>query len=241
MGALILGLFRSTDTRAADSAFKSLSPEVQTAEWAQKWWLPRHQEKLTAIASTKGMIDLLWIGDSITHNWENKGKSVWEKYYGNRKAFNLGFSGDRTEQVLWRFRNDALACVSPKLAIVMIGTNNTGHRKDPAVETAAGIDAIVQSLRWRLPNTKILLLAIFPRGATKKDELRVLNGQINKRIAKFADNKTVFFKDVSRVFLEKDGTLSPSVMPDLLHPGEQGYTLWAESIEPLVKQLMGEL
>jgi len=241
VGAVVFGALPSRSTHAADSEFKSLSPEAQTAEWAQKWWLPRHQEKLAGLAAAKGMIDLLWIGDSITHNWENQGKPVWEKYYGNRKAFNLGFSGDRTEHVLWRFRNDTLSCISPKLAIVMIGTNNTGHRKDPAVETAAGVEAIVQSLRWRLPDTKIMLLAIFPRGANKKDELRMLNDQINKRIAKFADNKMVFFKDVSGVFLEKDGTLSPSVMPDLLHPGEHGYTLWADAIEPLVKQLMGEL
>jgi lysophospholipase L1-like esterase len=241
--AFVCGSFAFTSSPAicADAEFKSVSPEVQTAEWAQKWWLPRHQEKLAGTTAAKGMIDLLWIGDSITHSWEGQGKPVWEKYYANRKAFNLGFSGDRTEQVLWRFRNDALACISPKLAIVMIGTNNTGHRKDPAVETAAGIEAIVQSLRWRLPNTKILLLGIFPRGADKKDEFRMLNDQVNRRIAKFADNKVVFFKDVSGVFLAKDGTISREVMKDLLHPTEQGYALWAEAIEPLVKQLMGEL
>jgi lysophospholipase L1-like esterase len=239
--ALAWGAFGHAAAIGAEPEYKSLTPEVQTAEWAQKWWLPRHEEKLAAIAAAKGKVDLLWIGDSITHSWENQGKPVWEKYYAHRNAFNLGFSGDRTEQVLWRFRNDELACLNPKLAIVMIGTNNTGHRKDPAVETAAGIEAILSSLRWRLPNTKILLLAIFPRGATKKDEMRVLNDQINKRIAKFADNKTIFFKDIASVYLGMDGSLSTDVMRDLLHPTEQGYAMWAEAIEPTVKQLMGEL
>jgi len=239
-GALALGAFSHARAQGAEGEFKSLSPEVQTAEWAQKWWLPRHEEKLAGIAAAKGKVDLLWIGDSITHLWEGQGKPIWEKYYAHRNAFNLGFSGDRTEQVLWRFRNDELACLNPKLAILMIGTNNTGHRKDPAVETAAGIEAILSSMRWRMPNTKIILLAIFPRGATKKDELRMLNDQINKRIAKFADNKTVFYKDLASVFLAKDGALPTNIMPDLLHPSEEGYAKWAEAIEPMVKQLMGE-
>jgi beta-glucosidase len=218
----------------------ALKPEVQTAEWAQSWWMPRHQEKLDEL-KTRGQIDLLMIGDSITHGWENgAARKIWDRYYGQRNALNLGFSGDRTEQVLWRFQNGEIDGISPKLAIVMIGTNNAGHRREDPQQTAAGVQAIVERLAARLPHTKVLLLAIFPRGADSSDDLRKLNDATNKIIAGYADDRRVFYLDIGAAFLEDGGVLPKSIMPDLLHPNEKGYALWAEAMEPKVKELMGE-
>ncbi len=217
----------------------ALKAEVQTAEWAQSWWMPRHEEKL-AERKEMGQVDLLMIGDSITHGWENTGRKTWDKYYAKRKTLNIGFSGDRTEQVLWRFAHGEIDEISPKLAIVMIGTNNAGHRKDPAEQTAAGIKAIVNQLRGRLPKTKVLLLAIFPRGEGKEDELRELNKATNEIVAELADDENVFFLDINSKFLEDGGRLPKSIMPDLLHPNAKGYEIWAEAMEPTIKRLMGD-
>ena len=180
------------------------------------------------------------IGDSITHGWEGRGKKVWDEYYAKRNAFNIGFSGDRTENVLWRLQHDAIKGVAPKLAVIMIGTNNTGHRQDPADETAAGIKAIINELQKQLPETKILLLAIFPRGAKTDDPFRQLNKRINEIIVGCADDKRVFFLDINSEFLEDDGTLPKSIMPDLLHPHEAGYATWAKAMESTIASLMGE-
>ena len=180
------------------------------------------------------------IGDSITHGWESGGKATWEKYYAGRNAVNLGFSGDRTEQVIWRLQHGEVDGISPKLCVIMIGTNNTGHRQDPADETALGIQYIVEELRKRVPDSKILLLAIFPRGETPRDELRQLNDKINARIAGLANNQDVYFLDINHVFLEDRGTLPRSIMPDLLHPGPEGYELWATAMEPMVARLMAD-
>ncbi len=218
---------------------KALQPEVQTAEWAVKWWMPRHEQKLKEKAEMKE-VDLLMIGDSITHGWEGRGKKVWDKYYAKRNALNLGFSGDRTEQVLWRFDHGEIDDIAPKAAVVMIGTNNTGHRQDDPDETAAGVKAIVDQLGEKLPEMKVLVLAIFPRGAKADDGLRKINDAINERLSKLADNKRVFYLDISDKFLEEDGTLPKSIMPDLLHPNEEGYEIWAKAMEPLVAKLMGE-
>lgn len=218
---------------------KATTPEVQTAKWAVPWWMPRHEQKL-AERKKMGEVDLLWIGDSITHGFENGGKQVWEKYYAPRHSLNLGFSGDRTEQVLWRLQHGEVDGISPKLAVMMIGTNNTGHRQDPAEETAAGIRAILDELHARLPKTKVLLLAVFPRGEKPDDKLRKLNDEINKLIAKFGDGKQVCYLDIGDKFLEADGTLPKSIMPDRLHPNGKGYEIWAEAIEPSIKELMGE-
>ncbi len=218
---------------------KALQPEVQTAEWAVKWWIPRHEQKLKELAEMK-TVDLLMIGDSITHGWETGGKAVWEKYYGKRNALNIGFSGDRTEQVLWRFDHGEIDGIVPKAAVVMIGTNNTGHRKDNPDETAAGVKAILDKLAEKSPKTKVLLLAIFPRGESAKDELRVINDQINERLSKLADNKQVYYLDLSDKFLDGDGTLPKAIMPDLLHPNAKGYEIWAEAMEPTLARLLGE-
>mgnify|MGYP002640175882 CR=1 FL=1 len=222
----------------------SVQPETLKESWAVGWWMPRHEEVVKRVA--KGNVDLLMIGDSITHWWQKFGKQrrgaqmVWDEYYGGRNAVNLGFAGDRTENVLWRLQNGEVAGISPKLAVLMIGTNNAGHRKEDPQLTALGIQAILSELRTRLPTTKILLLAIFPRGANEDDEFRKLNTRTNALIGKFADDKTVFFLDVNSRFLVENGNLNKRIMPDLLHPNEQGYRIWAEAMEPTIKKLMGE-
>ncbi len=217
----------------------ALKSEVQTAEWAKPWWMPRHQEKLAELKSRE-KVDLLMIGDSITHGWEGGGKAVWEKCYAKRHALNLGFSGDRTENVLWRLQHGAVDGIAPKLAVVMIGTNNAGHRQDKPEHTAAGVEAIVKELRTRLPEMKILLLAIFPRGKDANDPLRKLNDATNKILTTYADDKHVFYLDVGEHFLDDQGELPESIMPDRLHPNGKGYAIWAKAMEPTIRRLMGE-
>jgi len=217
----------------------SVKPVVQDAKWAVKWWMPRHKEKL-ALKDKMGQVDLVFLGDSITHAWDNKGKDVWKQYYEKRKALNIGFSGDRTEHVLWRLNNGAVDGIKPKLLVMMIGTNNTGHRMDKAEDTALGIKNILQALSKKLPETKVLLLAVFPRGEKPEHKMRVRNDEINKIIKTYADDKKVFWLDINQKFLDSNGVLPKSVMKDLLHPNKDQYKVWAEAIEPKVKVLMGE-
>lgn len=201
-------------------------------------WKKRHEQKVAAAQGTE--CDLLFIGDSITHGWEGAGKNVWQKYYAARKPFNIGFSGDKTEHVLWRMENGELAKFQPKVAVIMIGTNNTGHTMQKAEETAAGVKAIITQLHQHSPKTKVLLLAIFPRGATADHKMRKLNDSINAILQTYDDGKTVYYLDLAPAFLDKDGNLPKSVMPDLLHPKAAGYQIWAETMEPKLKALLGE-
>ena len=201
------------------------------------WWTARHEDRLARIR--QGDVDLLLIGDSITQGWESEGRHIWDIYYGKRHAVNLGFNGDRTEHVLWRLDHGEIEGITPKLAVVMIGTNNTGAGDDP-LETAAGIQAILTTLRTTVPGSKILLLGVFPRSASEDDPLRRLNVALNDRIRVFSDNQQVFFLDLSRLFLDGQGRLSQDLMPDSLHLSERGYQVWAEGMEELISKLMGE-
>ena len=201
------------------------------------WWGKRHYKVLSEIAS--GDVDLIYVGDSITHGFENKGKAIWDEYYAPRNAVNMGFSGDRTQHVLWRFDHGEIDGISPKLAILMIGTNNSNGNDNTAEEIADGIKAICAEMRTKLPKTKILMLAIFPRGEGPSAQ-REKNAKASLLASQIADGKHIFYLDINDKFLTADGTLSKDIMPDLLHPNEKGYTIWAEAIEPTVKELMGE-
>ena len=199
-------------------------------------WMKRHDKFNERVKM--GNVDLLFIGDSITQGWEGAGKNVWAKFYGSRNAVNLGIGGDRTEHVLWRLENGNIANISPKLAVIMIGTNNSGSNSSK--EIADGVAAIVAKLRKELPKTKLLVLGIFPRGADEADKRRQVNKGANELISKLADDKDVYYLDIGPKFTEADGKLSKEIMPDLLHLNEKSYTIWAESIEPMVAKLMGE-
>lgn len=204
-------------------------------------WMKRHEEFVAE--AHRGGIDVLFLGDSITDFWRNRGKAVWEREFGSMRAANFGISGDRTQHVLWRLRNGEADGYRPKVVVLIIGTNNTGmenHTTTPrnsVPEVIDGVTAVVHELRGRFPEAKILFLAIFPRG--EKDSLqRTQVTDANQALAKLNDGRHVFFLDIGAKFLDAEGNIPRDVMPDLLHPSEKGYELWADAIrEPLRKLL----
>ncbi len=201
------------------------------------WWTLRNNAVNERVK--KGNVDLLFIGDSITHSWESGGKKYWDQYYARRNAVNMGFSGDRTQHVLWRLDHGHLEGISPKLAVLMIGTNNSNGNDNTAEEIADGIIAICKKLRTKCSKTKILILAIFPRGPEPSDQ-REKNAKASLLASKIADGKMIHYLDTNDKFLTKDGFLTKNIMPDYLHPNEAGYKIWAEAIETKVAELMGE-
>jgi lysophospholipase L1-like esterase len=215
------------------------SPEYASTKPAPRKeasWQARHKSMNERVK--KGNVDLLMIGDSITHGWEGQGKQVWKQYYEKRNAVNLGIGGDQTQHVLWRLEHGNIDGIHPKLAVLMIGTNNDGC--DDPQEIAAGVKVVVEKLREKLPETRVLVLGIFPRGPNLKDHRRQLNAKANEIIAKLADDKDIYYLDIGQKFLKEDGTLTKDIMPDLLHPNAKGYAIWAKAIEPSVAKLMGE-
>lgn len=230
---------------AAAPAKPANTAVVPAERMSEAWWAERFAKSKQS--AERGDTSLLFIGDSITQGWEEEGAEVWAKSYAPREALNLGFSGDRTQHVLWRLDHmdfgalakPAAGQAAPKLAVVMIGTNNSNGDDNTAREIADGITAVVKSLRAKLPRTKVLLLAIFPRGE-KPDAQRAKNAEASRLASSIADGVDVVYLDIGAKLLEPDGTLSKEVMPDLLHLSPKGYAIWAEAIEPKVRELSGE-
>jgi beta-glucosidase len=197
-------------------------------------WMERH-ESMNAKAR-QGKIDLIYIGDSIVQRYEGVGKPVWDHYYAPRNALNLGISGDRTQHVIWRLDHGNIDGITPKLAIVMIGQNNGGHNS--ATEIAEGVTEVVKRIRTKLPDTKILLLGIFQRREKPTPERAVL-AEANEIISKLADS-SISYMDINSVFVQPDGTIPATLMPDYEHPSELGFKRWAEAIETKVAELIGD-
>jgi lysophospholipase L1-like esterase len=197
-------------------------------------------EKYLAVAR-QGQARLVFFGDSITWNWSTKGWDIWKKSFSQWQPANFGASGDRTQHVLWRIENGELDGLHPKAVVVLIGTNNVGGY--PAEAIARGVAKIVETIRAKAPDAKVLLLAIFPRGEkastpAEPNKARDTVAQVNAIIARLADNQHVFFLDIGSKFLEPDGSIRKEIMPDFVHPSTAGHQIWADAITPKLTELM---
>jgi beta-glucosidase len=204
-------------------------------------WLRHHEDRKRWCTGQD--VDPLMVGDSIVFGWSRTGHKVWDEFYGKRKAVNIGSSGDQTYHMLWHFQNgglDGMKDRNPKLVVMMIGTNNRGIPELHGADSAYGILALLKEIHAKLPESKILLMPIFPRGDTPDDKGRLRNDEINKIIRTYVDHKTVHWLDIGRVFLDGEGKMNRGLMPDALHPNEEGYRVWGRAMEPAIRKFLGE-
>ena len=197
----------------------------------------KQHESFVEIAK-KGEAQVVFLGDSITAGWNGQ-KALFEKEFAQYKAANFGIGGDRTQHVLWRVENGEFEGIKPKVVVLMIGTNNSGVGENSVEQIAAGIHNTIVAIHKRTPDTKILLLAIFPRGAGETNNPgRTKNKAVNELIAKLHDGKKVHYFDIGAKFLTADGTLEKSVMPDLLHLNAASYQVEADAIREKLASLV---
>lgn len=252
MAAAILSMSLFVPAFAADPA-KPAAPAAQPKAAAPKeaadvgaikqgrdqgaGFLKRHEGFLADLKAKNGKVDLLLVGDSITDGWRGGGKEAIKAWTEKLSVYNIGIGGDRTQHVIWRLENGEIEGISPKVAMLMIGTNNLSANTNE--EIVAGVTKIVQMLNKKLPNTKVLLLGIFPRSAKPEDAARGRIKAINEAIAKLDDGgKKVKYLDIGVKFLDKDGNLPKEIMPDALHPNAKGYQIWVEAVQPTLDELM---
>jgi N-acetylglucosamine-6-sulfatase len=202
----------------------------------ESWWKDRWVVKDKEIHNSKDA-KIVFLGDSITQAWEDTGKSAWDKHFAPLGAVNWGYSGDRTEHLIWRLQNGSIQRLSPKVAVILIGTNNTGHSQRPAAETLAGIRQTLNDLSWKWPDTKIILMSIFPRAEKADDPLRQLNDEINEQLKTLVNGKRVHLLDINAKFMDDEGTLRKELLPDLLHLSPAAYDIWADALSSKLNEL----
>lgn len=215
---------------------QSVTPQPLEEVWSMDWWMPRHAQKLAQIRERPPA--LVFIGDSITHGWENEGRAAWERAFAPHGALNLGYGGDRTENVLWRLQHGELDGYRARAVVLMIGTNNTGDRQEDPATTAAGVKRLLDEIARRQPQAQVLLLGLFPRDPLPDSRLRRLNTRVNDLLRGLADGRRVHYLDIGDRLANPDGTLSPEILPDWLHLSPAGYERWAAAIEPTLRRLL---
>ena len=206
----------------------SITPAPRTEQ--EEKWVTNHEARV-AVAK-KGDIDVILIGDSITHYGQTA--SLYKYYFGERKVLNMGQGGDRTQNVLWRLQNGEVEGIQPKIAFLMIGTNNLGRGETPA-DTVLGIKAVLAELKQRLPSTKVVLFSIFPRGGAIMDSITKVNGELHA----LADGKQVVNVDMTKDFQNADGSLREGLYhTDFVHLAGRGYQIWWEKTEPFLAEAL---
>ncbi|HEX4486390.1 MAG TPA: GDSL-type esterase/lipase family protein [Terriglobales bacterium] len=203
-------------------------------------WYARHHAELEIQKKVKPQVVL--IGDSITHFWGGSpnailvnGPTAWQRVFADMPAINMGFGWDRTQNVLWRLRQGEFEGLTPKWVVLMIGTNNfTGTenaRSNTPEEIVEGMDAICREIRKRSPESHIILMAILPRGQAPNSPLRAPIQKTNQLLSqRFSNDSSVTYLDIGTGFLQPDGSLLQSLMPDGTHPSDAGYQIWADAL-----------
>jgi len=234
--AQALAQAQATSVCPAVPALPTLPVEAIPAPVPVPYWNQRVQELDKIISSTDlARVKLLFLGDSITQIWDPQ---VFQRYYGQRAALNMGVASDTTQGMLWRLGRSPLGQqLKPQLVVLMIGTNNAHNPKTE--EVAFGIAQTIRLIRQRVPESKILLIGILPRGATTQDWFRTPVAKINGLIASCADQQHIFFVDPGASLLDSDGNLSERMAADRLHLSAAGYSILSAAIEPSVRALLG--
>jgi N-acetylglucosamine-6-sulfatase len=197
-------------------------------------------------ARTSPPASVVFLGDSITQGWETDGLAVWEGRIAPLGALNLGVSGDRTEHVLWRLAKAPITRLSPKAVVLLIGTNNVGHGRDDAAATLAGVRAVISLVRTQAPTATVIVCGILPRGESMnamRGELLQVNQALAREFGASCDIDAplpagggVRFIDFGTQFIDPDGKIQPTLMPDALHLSPAGYSVWADAILPALKR-----
>lgn len=198
------------------------------------WWARCGQHHNYLL--TNDAFDVVFVGDSITHGWEGRGRKVLNELSREFKILNLGYAGDRTETVLWRFRcAEQLKGYKTKAFMLMIGINNlVGNPSCAPADAAAGVRAVIDDIRAAHPESKILLMGLLPHG--KKPNPQGGAAQTNRLIEKFADGENVVYLDCWNDFVGADGRIPDGVLADGLHPSEKGYRIWRDAALPILRR-----
>lgn len=236
MSTLLIGMLSQMTSALTPSGSIGTTPSKRAIEY--DWMSVSRWEKMHAedtVVAQYDQVDVLFVGDSITAGWN---WSIWEKNFKPLKAANFGIGGDNTGNVLWRLQHGAIGNLQPKLIVLLIGVNNLGSLQESPEQAAAGVTAVVQQLQLAWPNSKILLNAVFPFDQSASSDNRRKVKKLNQIISKLGDNKIIFFKDYGPLLLQKDGSISPDIMADFLHPTPKGYQVWADAMTPDINALL---
>ena len=204
------------------------------------WWANRFLSRHRLIESFRGgQVDLVLIGDSITHFWEWGHDGAWKRLTEGRRVLNLGYGGDGTQNVIWRIEHGELDGYEAKIVVLMIGTNNNSGQRNRPEDVARATIKIAEMVHEHQPKAKLILHPIFPRGAAETPEnvtKRDRNARTSSIVAEYARRQPwIEWVDFNDRLVDATGWVPKEIMADGLHPTEKGYDIWREALEPYLR------
>ncbi|MGY8768908.1 MAG: GDSL-type esterase/lipase family protein [Pirellulales bacterium] len=214
------------------------SPVTQNRDKRIYDWMTRHQTVLDRNKIVKP--DIITIGDSITHYWAGEpkaplawGTDAWQTLYEGFTVSNMGCGWDRTENVIWRLQNGELENIRPKVAVILIGTNNLPV-KNTAEEIYWGIKTVIDEVHRKSPKTQVLLLGLLPR----KNQFDTSPNQVNELLSSLDQQSNITFQNVNTKLLNQQGQPLPELYKDGVHVNAAGYAVIAKELRPIIVKLM---
>jgi hypothetical protein len=224
---------------AQNQHLPKLWPSVPSAgNWGGTSWLDLHEKLVKTAKASRGPIDFLLVGDSITMQWGE----AWKKHFGQYKSVNIGIGGDKTQNVLWRLDHGGVEGLQPKVVVLMIGNNNMFFTGETGIEAAAlGIKTCADNLLEKFPAAPLILAKILPAHAPGNrfyEDIRLTNAALDS--LHLESNPRIHLLDFHGDMLNPDGTLKAGLFtPDNIHLTQDGgYALYAAKLKPLAEKLL---
>jgi lysophospholipase L1-like esterase len=203
---------------------------------------------------------VLVFGDSIAQGfWDVDGgwvsrirrhydKQMIERLYDDPPTiFNLGVSGDCSDDVLARFENETTVRAREELVFVIaVGTNDSrtkaGQNFSNTSRYIQNIEKIIDLAKRH--SSKILVVGLTPC-VEERSNLVVWgdSGYTNQRVKEFDDTLMRFCKDngISFVKIYEPFAVAQAqaeLLPDGLHPNDAGHQLIADLVLPMLDELL---
>lgn len=199
-------------------------------------FLFRHNRVLGTPAGMKTACGVVFLGGEDVSLWDRQ-QALFKKEFGEFKPLNFAIWGSRPENMLWQVVNGELDGMTPKIVIIHSQEGLRGSPLLPVERLAAGMDATAHAVLQKCPNTKVLIVGANPIGAKPADPQRKSADAYNALLAKLADDKSIYFVDAGKAFLNPDGTVVTAGIPDATNSTEAVYTIWGDAIRDALNRI----
>jgi lysophospholipase L1-like esterase len=199
-------------------------------------WNVKHKDLVTKASKTDAKLQ--FFGDSITEYMGNGNMDAFDKNFASLKPANFGIAGDSTDG-LFRRVNDGELGGHPKVVSVMIGTNDIPTDKS-ADEIAQSIAKIVETIRLKDPESKVLVMGLLPRCSPTdpdKDKYRAKIERVNAEISQLSNGNSIRYLDIGAKFKDAHGNARQDLLGDYLHPSHAGYEVWSDAVKPVIESM----
>lgn len=181
----------------------------------------------------KYLDDALFIGDSRTVGLSEYGKASNASFFADTgmSVFNIWEKSLNVKNVGTVSLKTLLSTHKYGKIYLMIGINELGYNLDRVMEQ---YDGLVSFIREKQPDAILFIEANLHVAKARSDSDKYINNnrinKLNRRMSKYADNKTSFYIDVNEIFDSDEGNLKAKYTGDNTHVLGKYYKKWIDWI-----------